>query len=230
MNRFYTTVTLTETPGGFHLLLDGKPVRVPEGEVILFPNRKLAEAAQAEWEGQGEKIDWATMPCTRFVGGAMTITDEECETIRKTLADYADTDLLCYWSDDVKLQAQQQALWDPVIARIETGFGIKFERVIGIMPMPLASATQARVAAHIASYDALRLVAYGQLVPVLGSFLLALAIEDGQIDAKQAVKLSQLDEAFQAERWGEDAEAREARESKARAIREWVRLVSLAYK
>jgi chaperone required for assembly of F1-ATPase len=46
------------------------------------------------------------------------------------------------------------------------------------------------------------------LAPCLGSLVLALAVVEGELDAAQAFDLSRLDETFQAERWGIDAEAK----------------------
>jgi chaperone required for assembly of F1-ATPase len=45
------------------------------------------------------------------------------------------------------------------------------------------------------------------LVPTLGSLVLGLAVADGRLDAAKAHELGALDELFQAEQWGLDAEA-----------------------
>ena len=44
-------------------------------------------------------------------------------------------------------------------------------------------------------------------VPALGSLVLGLAMSEGRLDAATAHALGALDELFQAEQWGEDAEA-----------------------
>ncbi len=41
--------------------------------------------------------------------------------------------------------------------------------------------------------------------------MIALALSEGEIAAERAFALSQLDESFQMEKWGEDAEAAERR-------------------
>jgi chaperone required for assembly of F1-ATPase len=45
-----------------------------------------------------------------------------------------------------------------------------------------------------------------------------LAIADGALDAQQATQLALLDEAFQAEQWGEDAQAAARRMNLSREI------------
>jgi chaperone required for assembly of F1-ATPase len=47
----------------------------------------------------------------------------------------------------------------------------------------------------------------------LGSLVLALALLEGRISAEEAFEASQLDETFQIEQWGEDAEAARRRRS-----------------
>ena len=44
-------------------------------------------------------------------------------------------------------------------------------------------------------------------MPALGSLVLGLAMAEGRLDATSAHELGALDELFQAEAWGEDAEA-----------------------
>ena len=52
MKRFYKTVTVDATPGGFRLLLDGKPVQTPARQALLLPTRALAEAVAEEWRSR----------------------------------------------------------------------------------------------------------------------------------------------------------------------------------
>jgi chaperone required for assembly of F1-ATPase len=54
--------------------------------------------------------------------------------------------------------------------------------------------------------------------------VLGLAVERGRISAAEAYELSRLDEAFQAEHWGDDAEASRRTENaraEARALDRW---------
>jgi chaperone required for assembly of F1-ATPase len=59
----------------------------------------------------------------------------------------------------------------------------------------------------VAALDIPAVAALGVAVPALGSLVLGLALAAGELDAQRAHALGALDELFQAEAWGEDAEA-----------------------
>jgi chaperone required for assembly of F1-ATPase len=61
--------------------------------------------------------------------------------------------------------------------------------------------------AAVAACDPLVLAGLGVLVPSLGSLVLGLAVAEGELDPGSAHELGALDELFQAELWGQDAEA-----------------------
>ena len=58
----------------------------------------------------------------------------------------------------------------------------------------------------VAELDVAALTALGIAVPALGSLVLGLALAERQLDAESAHALGALDELFQVEAWGEDAE------------------------
>ena len=62
--------------------------------------------------------------------------------------------------------------------------------------------------------------------PLLGSAVLALAVQRGVLAGEAAFELSRLDEAFQERQWGVDAEAAErteARREEAQLLDRWFR-------
>jgi len=60
-----------------------------------------------------------------------------------------------------------------------------------------------------------------------GSLVIALALHEGRLDAEAAFDASQLDETFQIEAWGEDAEATRRRAALAEDIRATARFLEL---
>ena len=70
--RFYTSVSVTED---FGIALDGRVVKTPFKSRLILPTRALAEAVAAEWEGQGEKINPATMLFDNLPGQGEAETD-----------------------------------------------------------------------------------------------------------------------------------------------------------
>ncbi|MFT9331927.1 MAG: ATP12 family protein, partial [Acetobacter persici] len=48
--RFWKQASVVPEQDGFAVLLDGRPVRLPERTVLAVPSRPLAEALAAEWQ------------------------------------------------------------------------------------------------------------------------------------------------------------------------------------
>src|ERR1700712_5433843 len=69
--RFYGGAGITETPGGFAITLDGKPVRTPSRRPLAAPVREIAATIAVEWNAQKEIIDRATMPVTRLANSVI---------------------------------------------------------------------------------------------------------------------------------------------------------------
>ena len=68
------------------------------------------------------------------------------------------------------------------------------------------------------SFDHLRLAALEAAVTAAGSLIIGLALAEGRLDAAAASRVSQLDESFQAERWGEDPESMRSRAERRRSL------------
>ena len=86
-------------------------------------------------------------------------------------------------------------------------YGAAFAVTAGVAPVRQSAAALIALRAAVASAGVWPLAALREAAAATGSALLALALREGRIDAAGAVAASQLDERWQAERWGEDAEA-----------------------
>jgi chaperone required for assembly of F1-ATPase len=60
--------------------------------------------------------------------------------------------------------------------------------------------------AAVAGLDAMTLAALHLATAACGSLVLALALTEGRLDPAAAFAAAELDESFEIERWGEDAE------------------------
>ena len=78
------------------------------------------------------------------------------------------------------------------------------------MHAPQPAASLAALRAAVAAEDAFGLTALHELVALSGSLVLGLAVVRGALDAETAWELSRIDETWQAEQWGLDAEAEAA--------------------
>src|SRR5579883_2354242 len=114
MKRFYKTVSVGPGEGGFTILLDGRPVRTPGGNVLTLPTEKLAEAIAAEWRGQGEEVMPTSMPLLRLANTVIDGVTARREEVTDAVMRFAQNDLLCYRAHQPPdLVARQSAGWDP---------------------------------------------------------------------------------------------------------------------
>lgn len=208
IKRFYKDVSVAEQNGGYAVLLDGKPLKTPSRLAFALPNRALAEAVAEEWRGQGEKIDPDTMPLTRLVNTAIERVPVNRAPVAEQVLAMGKSDLLCYRAEAPEtLAARQAAAWDPLLdwlhqrhgARLAVGTGISFVEQPAEALMALEHAVWHR--------DDFTLTGLSAAASILGSLVLGLALMEGRITAEEAFRLATLDEAFQAEQWGADAEA-----------------------
>lgn len=207
MKRVYKTVAVTATEDGFGITLDGRPVRTPGRTALVLPKRALADAVAAEWDAQDGKVDPTSMPMMQCAATAIDRVAPNHEEIARQTARYGETDLLCHRADYPEaLQARQAASWDPLLDWLQKGRGVRLQPVAGLFAAPQDKEGLARIEAELVALDAFRLAGIANATGALGSIVLALALGDGRLDAGEAFRLSRIDEDWQAEHWGLDAE------------------------
>ena len=210
------------------ILLDGKKIKTPMRKTLALPSRALADAIAEEWRGQGEKIIPATMPLTKIANTAIDRAAGNDVAVVTGIAAYAN-DLLCYRAeapDD--LAARQNELWDPLLDWAAERHGILLRCAVGITHIEQPEESVAAVRAALAAHDAFVLTALHTAATICGSVILVLALADGRLNAEEAFALSQLDEQYQAEKWGTDAEAAKRSVALAAELDAAARFVSLA--
>jgi chaperone required for assembly of F1-ATPase len=233
MKRRYTRVETRPVDSGrgdsgWGVALDGKPMRTPGKNELVLPNAALAAAIAAEWDAQREEIRPATMPLTRLAATAIDRTAAQRDLVVSEIADYAGTDLVCYRADHPPaLAARQQAVWQKLIDWATRRYGAALAVTSGIIPARQSPATMRAFAAAVAAHDDFRLTALHSLTAACGSLVIALALIEGRLDAEAAFAASQLDETFQIEAWGEDAEAAARRRALAADIAAAARFLAL---
>lgn len=217
MKRFYTDAGVRAIEGGHEILLDERPVRTPARNALAVPSERLASAIAGEWRAQGEKIDARSMPLTGLANAAIDRVAPDKEAFARGLALYGESDLLCYRAESpAGLVARQSGLWDPLLAWARRRFDINFEVVPGIIHRPQPQNTIQQLAQAVAARDAFELAALSPLVTIGGSLVLALALAEGEIDLGTAWNAATLDEQWQLDQWGADAEAEKALETRRR--------------
>jgi chaperone required for assembly of F1-ATPase len=132
--RFYAQAGVAETPKGFGIMLDGKPVRTPSRRLLAAPAREIAEAIAAEWDAQKETIDPTTMPVTRLANSVIDAVAGRVEAVADDIAKYFHSDMLFYRAGHPEaLVALEAAHWDPVLFWAAETLGAHFILTEGIV-------------------------------------------------------------------------------------------------
>lgn len=228
MRRFYTAVAAVPEDGAWRITLDGRPVRTPKRASLTLPTAALAAAVAEEWDAQGDKILPATMPMTGLANAAIDHVQPDPQAFAAGLAAYAESDLVCYRADTpADLAARQSTAWDPFVAFALRRYDAALRVTAGITHVAQDAAAVQRLAAALRSTDAWKLAAMQPLVTITGSLVIALALAEGEVDAAAAFAAGHLDELYQAEKWGDDAEATAARTARRAAFEAAARFLSL---
>ena len=187
MKRFYQNVEVGSEAQGFPILLDGQPVHTPSRNPLLLPNRVMAEAIAQEWRTQGDTIIPLSMPLTRLANTALDGVGQKRDEVIGEIMKFGAHDLLCYRAEQTSLAARQYALWDPLLEWLRARHGAQLNVTAGLVPISQPPEALARLRKAIMAHDAFALAALH--------------------DSPMVFQLCRLDEDFQAERWGRDAQA-----------------------
>ncbi|MEO1028348.1 MAG: ATP12 family protein [Pseudomonadota bacterium] len=227
--RFYKSVATTgDEP--FQIQLDGRPLKTPAKAELSLPTITLAQAIAEEWDRQNERLDIARMHITRLANVAIDRTPETRAAMAQEIANYVGTDLLCHLANGPgELVERQARIWGPIRDWAGQSLNVVTVPVEGIMAARQPPASLEAAAEYALSLDDFRLTGLAYACGLFGSALLAMAASEAYVTAEEAFAISRLDEDYQIERWGEDDEARiakEAREVEAKAVGVWFEALS----
>jgi chaperone required for assembly of F1-ATPase len=214
-------VSVVAAADGFQVRAGERPWRTPAGADLVVPTRALAEAIAAELTnarlgGQLGRPRIDAMGLTRLAATAIDRIAGDPEATCDALLAFAETDLVCYRIDGVPaLRARQDAAWQPLLDWVAETHGARLEVVEGVMPRPQPRDALDPLAAMLAGLDPFTLSGLGLAIQTAGSLIVGLALAGGRINAAEAAVLADLDESFQNEQWGEDAEALDKRRLRA---------------
>lgn len=217
MKRFWKTVAVEQGDGGWAIKLDGRAVRTPARASLLVPTEALADAIAVEWRSVGETIDPRAMPLTGLANAAIDRVTPERQAFADGLARYAEADLACYRSEGPReLISRQEQSWDELLGWARRRYDVDFTTTSGLMHVVQPQATVERLAHAIMALDPFRLAGLSPLVTIGGSLVAALAVLEKARTPEQAWDAVSIDDRWQAEQWGADAEAERALENRRR--------------
>lgn len=208
MKRFYREAVASHGEDGWFVALDGRRVRTQGGNELTLPNEAAAQLLAGEWAAQGEEIDPSSFRYRDLADYAIDVVAPDPDAAVAALLRYADTDTLCYRAHpDEALWKRQQEVWEPLLAACESREGVRFQRVSGVIHRALDATTLQRQRVRLASLDHATLAALTTLASLAASLTVGLAALEPDADGDALWNAANLEEDWQAERWGQDEEA-----------------------
>ena len=206
--RFYKSVTVAPRDQGFAVLLDGKGIKTPAKKDFVLPTKALADAIAAEWAAQKERIDPDTMPLTRITNTAIDAVAGHMREVAADIAAFAGSDLLCYRAAAPEgLVARQSAHWSPVLDWARDALGAGLVLAEGVVHVAQPKEAVAGIERALEGLDPFRLASLHVMTTLTGSALIALAHACHRLNLEDAWTAAHVDEDWQIEQWGRDAEA-----------------------
>jgi chaperone required for assembly of F1-ATPase len=208
MKRFWKDVAVEQADGGWEVRLDGRPVRTPARAPLVVPTEALADAIAEEWRSAEGEIDPRAMPLTGFANAAIDRVAPDRPAFAAGLARYAEADLACYRAEGpAPLVAVQETAWDALLGWARRRYDVDFVTTTGMIHVDQPRGTVERLSHAVEALNAFHLAGLSPLVTIGGSLIAALALLEGAITAQQAWDAVSIDERWQIEQWGADAEA-----------------------
>ena len=228
MKRFWKSVAVEREDGGWTVKLDGNPLRTPARAPLVVPTEALGEAIAQEWRSVAEEIDPRAMPLTGLANAAIDRVAPDRQAFAGGLARYAEADLACYRSDwPPELVSRQAKSWDELLAWGRRRYDVDFSTTSGLIHVPQPQATVERLSHAVAELDAFHLAGLSPLVTTGGSLIAGLAVLEQAISPDAAWQAVSIDDRWQLEQWGSDAEAEAALENRRRDFFAAARFVDL---
>lgn len=218
--KFYLEAIAAPSGSRWAILLDGKPVKTLAKQKLEIESKPIADAVAEEWRAQKEFIDPDAMPLTRLCNITLDRVPHDRTLLIDDITRYAETDLVCYHApSSEKLGRLQHATFEPLLEWARVAYALDFVATDSIMPIMQSPVTLANARVLVEQATDAELAGLALMVPLLGSYLLAIALWKGRLDVEQALKAARLDEDLHAEKYGVDEEAAAAWGNKEKDIR-----------
>lgn len=210
LKRFYERAEAVAFDGVYAIHLDGRVAKTPKRQPLSTPYEALAVAVAEEWARVDGAIDTNAMPLTKLLSTVIDLGSEERGTWCGLVVNYLQSDLLCYRaSEPAVLAARQKAIWGPYLVQWAADFGTALKSVEGLIATPQPEGAVEAASGYLNTLSTEHLLAVKCATEITGSAVLAISLGKGTAEAEAIFSASRLDEQFQQERWGVDAEAQE---------------------
>jgi chaperone required for assembly of F1-ATPase len=229
-SRRITSWDVRPAGDGFGIHGDGRLLRTPAGHGLVVPTRALAEVIADEFRAQATaKVpNFTAMPNLRLAATAIDQVARARDAMIDAVTAFGETELLCYRAEHPgDLVERQHGAWQPLLDWAAVRFAAPLCNTAGVMPRPQAPAALQALRAAVANYDDHMLAGLAFAVQTSGSLVIGLAMAEERLDARQAFDIAELEESYQIEQWGEDAEAVQRRATRRKDLQQAVAYMAL---
>ena len=228
MKRFWKSAAVVGLDGGYAVELDGRPVKTPARAELAVPTSALAEAIAAEWNGSADEVDPRAMPLTGLANAAIDRVAADKDAFAADLARYGESDLTCYRAEGPETLVKRQVeSWDALLGWARRRYDVDFATCSGVMHVTQPEETVRKLGHAVASLDSFHLAGLAPLVTIGGSLVAGLAVLEKMMPASEAWEAVSLDDRWQMEQWGADAEAEAALDARRRDFLAGARFLEL---
>ena len=190
----------------YYLSCNNKLIDTPSKNKLYTPTKNLVHHLKNEWEDffpQNIKKMQLTSYCNTVIDfiipQKMSVTNKLCTMF--------ETDLLSYWEDtDSQLFEKQKQCWKPYIEKFEKKCDIKVCIFTGLMPQKQPQNTIDYINNWLTKLTPFQLFAIKEVADVSKSVILSYLWFNDGLSIDEVWKISQLDENYQAQKWGQTEE------------------------
>ena len=188
---------------GYFVLLDNRVMLTEKRKLVHVPNELIAVAVANEWQAQGSTINTSLMPLMRLVYTAMEWTPSMREKIIDGILSQfeADNFLFSYPEHEILLRETVEKYQLPIVRWFEDKYQVKLNMAENVSKEQPAKALLA-VSEFLSGLDDWQLTAVETIVTNSKSVLLAMAIQQDEVDVEHAVKAAQTEQDVQTAKWG----------------------------
>lgn len=215
MKRFYKIVTTQNIDGGYRILLDGKPVKTPQKNILATAHKELAEAIVLEWAAQKENILPDTMPLTQILTTKIDRVATQRDEMTGFLLKYIDTDLVCYRAaEPPEMVGAQAKHWDPVIRWFEQNHKVTLQTTNTLQVVKQPAQAHEIIAKFITNLNDDEFTIMQIAAATSGSVMMGMMFMQNAIDADDIFAAARAEEAYHAQIYNEEKYGPEPQQEK----------------
>ena len=200
IQKFYKNAGVVQAGSGFQVTLDGRGIHTPERQPFTLPSYPLALAIAAEWQQQEKFLKPHTMPLMQM---SATAIDLQTTGLRDSLVDrilsFLMSDSVCFRDGKSPLGQRQEEQLQPVLKYLSEKYQLLLPISPTVAPPEVPEGTIEKLRSICTGLDDYHMVALETASTISKSTALGLSLLDSFLPIQSILKLSRLEEDYQAE-------------------------------